>query len=306
MLQAGHEFLLSTNRDSTSILLSTDFNGKITDTLVIFDSWRRTGVISEQNNMLAIAGSTGSGPDLAAQAWLPYNALHIWLHTRPLSGPALADNISDAALVGVQQSGPVVPSPIIGSWTQDTLYHLSGGPFSVAVKNSGETPLNSVDVCIGFEWVEEFICFYRPVKRRQFTNLNLEPGATVWLDFGAVMAGYQPDVPAQFCFWTSVPNERPDANHEDDVYCHSISVSAEEIKLPAFSITPNPSHDGCWISGWSTQKEGTLFDLAGRLIERFDLPDGQHRLFLETAALPAGLYWFRLGNFAQKLAVLHP
>ena len=303
---AGFYLLAYDSKDSISYALQTDFNGQITDTLIV-SNWETGYKIEVQNDTLAIAGVSGSGPDWAEAYWLPYNARHAWLHTRPLTGGTKEPEVH-AALTGVEQGTPLeVPEGFEDPWNPGKRYNYTGGTFKVQLTNAGNTVIDQADVQIAFEWDKGFVCYDRPVSRRRYTGLALNPGASVWLDFGNIYAEQQPVLPSKLCFWSSAPNERPDANHDDDVFCHTAVLSDEEPAASQFSISPNPADNRCRLV-LSAKKAlvGQVYDIAGRLIQEMDIPAGENTEFdLQTGDWPDGMYFLQVENWSAKIVVQH-
>jgi len=287
-----------------SYILQTNGSGQITDTLLA-SRWQTGLKIALQNNTLAIAGVSGSGPYWAGPYGLPYNATHLWLHTRPLSGGAPEPDVN-AALVAVEQNEPLQVTVTPGSpWHPDEFHHFSGGKFRVQLLNAGNTVLHQAAVQIAFDWdYSGGICLERPAKQMRYAGLDLAPGETVWLDFGDIEAAGQTKAPTQLCFWTSAPNERPDANHDDDVFCHTAVVAAAEPGVTGFSIESNPAIDGCWLTFPGKQQTvGRVFDISGHLLRQIELPAGNTRFYLDTSNWATGIYLLQIENWCGKIIV---
>lgn len=303
---AGFYLLAYDSEDSISYALQTDVNGQITDTLIV-SNWETGYKIDVQNDTLAIAGVSGSGPEWDEAYWLPYNARHTWLHTRPLTGGIKEPEVN-AALTGVEQGTPLeVTEGFEDPWNPGKRYNYSGGNFKVQLTNTGSTVLDQADVQIAFEWDKGAICYNRPVSRRRYTGLALAPGASVWLDFGNIYAGGQPILPMELCFWSAAPNERPDANRGDDVFCHTAVLSDEEPEIGQFSISPNPADTRCRLV-LSAQKAllARVYDIAGRLIQEMDIPAGENtQVDLQTGDWPDGMYFLQMENRSEKIVVQH-
>lgn len=301
-------YVLSYDKDSTfSYILKTDQAGQITDTLLI-SRWQTGIKIALQNDALAVAGVSGSGPYRDGANWLPYNALHLWLHTRFFSGGTPEPDVN-VALVAVEQNETLQVTVTQGfPWQPDKLYRFSGGEFRVQLLNGGNITLDQAAVQIAFDWdYSSGVCIERPAKQIRYTGLGLAPGESAWLDFGDIEAAGQTKVPAQFCFWTSAPNERPDANHDDDIYCHSAIVVAGELNVDGFSISPNPASDGSWLT-LPKQKQtiGRVFDLTGLFIRQIEIPAGNTRFYLDTSDWENGMYFLEIENRIGKFVVQHP
>lgn len=295
-------FLLPEN-SGTPLLYRAGFNGQLTDTIALSDTWQNGLILSLQDNTLAIAGISGSGPAVTDQPWLYYNANQMWLHTRPLNSTGQGGPHPNASLSAVAQAIPVAVNPYVTSWGK--FYDFSGGQFSVQVTNSGPDTLRSIDILIGYEWVAQFICYFRPANRRHFSGLAIAPGDAAWLDFGDISAVGQSAAPAQLCFWTAAPNEQPDADHSDDVFCHSAILDAAEPNAGQMQFAPNPCSEGFWVEMSESAAKCDLFDTFGRLVRSKEVSPGADRIYFETQDLPNGIYYLGVNRHLAKVVVQH-
>jgi hypothetical protein len=289
--------ILCSQMDGMPQLLTSEFSGQITDTILVSDQWQIAYRIALQDSVLALLGYSGSGPAVSDQPWYPYNSTQLWLQTRPLPPLDQFEILPDAALTAMSQDAPLEVLSVNNGW-----YVFKGGQFKVQVQNTGSQTLQSVDVQIGFEWINNY---YRPVERRHFSGLSLAPGESTWLDFGDFKIVQQSTAPTQFCFWTARPNEKPDADHSNDDYCHAVLVAVQEPSASQLRISPNPSAEGFWVNAPNENTTCNLFDSTGRLIQTSKIPTGQDRYFVPTANLPNGMYIFQLGKFIEKIIVQH-
>ncbi len=294
----GQRLILCSQIDGISHLITTDFSGKITDSIPVSDHWQLAYRMALQDSTLALLGYGGSGPSTLPQGWYPYNSVQLWFQTRSLPPFDQTEMLPDAALTAIIQASALKIVLLSGQWRT-----FNGGQFSVQVTNSGNTTLHSVDVLIGFDKVNG-ICEYRSVERRHFTGLSLEPGESAWLDFGDISGTVQNAAPWQFCFWTTQPNEKPDANHDNDVYCHDVSVNTTESHQNPVQIYPNPAESGFWVQTPS-DAPCNLFDVSGRLIQAVHVPAVDQPVFIPVGNLPNGLYFLRQGTFVEKIMVQH-
>ncbi|MCK6693552.1 MAG: T9SS type A sorting domain-containing protein [Thermoanaerobaculia bacterium] len=302
----GLYFVASEPVDSLSHVLRTGLDGKQLTSLSV-SRWETGLAVAQQNDGLAIAGISGSGPRWAGAGGLAYNARHLWLQTRPLSGGS-AQEPANVALTAVEQNEPLQTALVPATPWHPDYYQFSGGKFRVQLRNTGQTMVDQADVQIAFDWdYSGGVCLERPAKQRRYTGLGLEPGASVWLDFGNISAAGQLNAPTQLCFWTAAPNERPDADRGDDVFCHTAILSDEEPVIGQFSISPNPADTRCRLV-LSAQKAlvARVYDIAGRLIQEMDIPAGENtQIDLQTGDWPDGMYFLQMENRSEKIVVQH-
>jgi hypothetical protein len=280
-----------------------DLNGESALDLLPGQIWLSPEAISFNAGKLAVVGEDRSGNPNSNN----YNSGG-WLRVVDESNPLSPSLTPDAAVIGVKQNQPVdttaVPAFIFGVW-----YNLQGGDFQLNIKNEGALPLHSICLNVTFGYNQFYdICPNKPSKQLCFSNLNLAPGESTWLNFGDVVAQGQMEVPEEICFWTSSPNEQPDAVHENDRFCHPVTyvVAAKEPDFGAFSFAPNPADQFADLT-FQEDVQGEpwqVFDALGRQMSAGICPVGE-TLRLETAALPNGFYLFQVKNRVSKLLVQH-
>lgn len=153
------------------------------------------------------------------------------------------------------------------------------------------------------------ICFPTAHLQRKYINLDLAPGASRWLDFGDLALQRQSTLAEEHCFWTSAPNNAPDAHHEDDHYCipDYFLVDTYAPNEGYFSLLPNPAQAYFRVTApaATAATEWQLHDATGRLVQRGIYPAGQSELSVSTVQLPNGFYIFKMKNYAGKLIVKH-
>lgn len=289
-------------------LVTTDLLGTvISDVPLSSSSMLSAHLLGTHDGTFVVAGVNGSGPDSGIAPWLQFNATNTWFRTftNPAEPPAEMD---DVALAEIVQEEPLAVSEITLSWPPGIRYNIAGGDFSVLIANHGQTVLDKVDVLVGFEWNDTWICYERPAIRKRFTQLALLPGESKLLDFGDIYAGFQPAVPTEICFWTSAPNERPDNNPDDDIYCHKVIVNADEPQIHShLRIFPNPANDFLKVEHSDLFGSGDwqLSNSVGQVVASGSLSKGEQVLELEIRSFPDGFYFLTIGNWTAKLVIAH-
>jgi hypothetical protein len=294
-------------KDSLLRLKKIDIQNQVVETIETLDLRRNLRDISVQNGWMALAGSEFLNK-IDTPNWYPTNSA-AWVSAISVSSPNNPTSLPDAAVTEIAQSYPMNIEEI-NSIPLGNLYNIYGGGFKIKVTNVGPIILNRVNLNIEFDRIitPNFICYSIAAKQKQFTNLNLGPGESTWLDFGDVEAQGQAEVPTEICFWTSSPNEQPDAVHENDQFCHPVTyvVAAHELDSDAFSFMPNPADQfaDLFFQEDLAGEPWQLFDALGRLMRAGVCPGG-NTLRLETEQLPNGFYLFQVKNRVSKLLVQH-
>ena len=231
-----------------------------------------------------------------------------WFRTFPETNPSPPIGTPNVSVVGLKQNKPI-DTVALQNFPIGTVYNLSGGDFQVNVLNSSNLFLEEVCVNVVFGFNEFYqVCPNKPSKQLKFTSLNLAPGESTWLAFGDIYAQGQNIVPEEICFWTSSPNEQPDAVHEDDRFCipASYTVAVKDPDFIQVAFSPNPADDFIEIS-FSENMDGEvwqIFDATGRLAAT-GFCTNNRKIRLETAQLPNGFYLLSLKNKIGKLVVQH-
>ncbi len=283
------------------------FNGNGQDPVDLHTNhqWLNPLAISAHKGYIGVIGEDGSG----ATNWPIYNntCTGAWVRSFQELNPMLSAITPDAAVIEVQQNTPV-DTASLPNFPVGNVYNFEGGDFKISITNSGAIPIEDICLNVVFGFNQFYFCPYRPAKQIRYSNLNLAPGESTWLNFGDVLAEAQAEVPTEICFWTSSPNQQPDAVHENDRFCHPLTyvVAAKEPDFGAFSIAPNPADQFADLT-FLEDVQGEpwqVFDALGRQMSAGICP-ARETLRLETAALPNGFYLFQVKNRVSKLLVQH-
>lgn len=292
-------------------LRKTDFLGENPVSLPMPDRWLTGRSIAARGDSVVVVGTDGSGPKSAAtyDYFYPENfqSLQLWLRTFTGPSPALSADTTNASVTGLQQLSGVDTLSQPETWHH--YFSLQGGDFQVQITNRGNTILEQVFVNFSYEADNYSFCPSTPAEQRLFTNLQLAPGDSTWIDFGDLAFPYLASLSSEFCFWTSAPNGRPDAIHEDDHYCApaTYTVPTHTPADQTVKVVPNPARDYFQVVAAAGLEEFTwhLHDATGRLVQSGIYPAGQSELTVSTQSLPDGFYFFRLHNYSGKLMVKH-
>jgi hypothetical protein len=300
--------LLLTGRQNNHIqLVKTGFSGQLIQSHAVSDTWLSCAVLAVQNDSICLAGWSGSG---SANSTTPpyYQATDLWIRSMPTFNQPEPVHSKDAALTAVSQHQFIQIDTFQHSF--GTTYNFSGGQFQIQLTNKGTEILQSVVVRTGFDYTDGLGCNQLPAKSVEYKNLNLAPGASVWLDFGDVYAGSQAFVPLQCCFWTAAPDGQPDSDHSNDSFCTSYYTTATGSPAIAtgWLIYPNPASDGFWIEtpkGQSFDGDYQLVNSMGQLVCSGRMSAGINRVLVPTDRLATGIYFLRIGERMEKIVVSH-
>jgi len=262
--------------------------------------------ISVNNGLVAVVGEDGSG----TTNWSSYNQTWsgAWFRAFSEAAPAILAEKPDIAVTEIQQLD-LIDTASQPAFPFGSLYNLTGGNFKVRVTNLGTVSIDRVGINVSFGFNNYYdICSNRPAKQIQFEQINLASGESAWLNFGNIQAMGQAEIPSEICFWTSSPNEQPDAVHENDRSCHAASyiVATKDPKIAKIAFIPNPADDftALTLSEMIEGEPWQIFDAAGRIVSSGVCTAGKI-LRLGTAQLSNGFYLLHLKNRVGKLVVQH-
>jgi hypothetical protein len=221
-------------------------------------------------------------------------------------GNAVLPEPQDAALVEVVMNVP----PAFGGYDgSDAL--LYGGAFSVRVKNEGSAVMQRVRIQAGhygYDPSHAWECGFPSIKTLEVENMQVLPGQDTLIAFGGLdstLVAPEAGGQWQFCAWTSMPNNRVDANHGNNQTCVwlPLTVAAEEPQTGAFSLFPNPAADACTITWGENLRPDRVrvYDGVGRLLLNETVDSSAGRVDLQLGTLQSGVYWVVLGTVVQRL-----
>ncbi|NQY07901.1 MAG: T9SS type A sorting domain-containing protein [Flavobacteriales bacterium] len=133
---------------------------------------------------------------------------------------------------------------------------------------------NTLDSCLISSLFHPGYYCYAVYFSEKFTDLNLAPGDSVWLDLGMYYEQYTrftDTIFANTCLYTSHPNGVTDLKVDNDEYCESVLfqiIGIIEVELNQVSISPNPTQKGITIDLGAKVKDFTInvYSLEGKLV----------------------------------------
>ncbi len=280
------------------------FDGAIIQTLEPFSNWQ-IGSISLNGSRLYMIGTDHSGLSNSDYYKDPMN---VWLRIYPTPESGLPIK-TDADITAIEQLSGIDTSGIYAPFFNATLYNLNGGSFRVQIKNAGTSVLQKVRVNTRFEPNQFWgICFNIPAQYRDYDDLNLAPGAAVWKDFGDVSAQGQ-FMLRPICFWTSGPNDVPDAVHENDGHCidaqYSVTTS-EPYLTPALQLSPNPTTDFLTVTHSSalTILPWQIVNALGEVLKSGSFEGDKITQVIDLKGIEPGVYYLQCGQWTGRFLVI--
>lgn len=178
-------------------------------------------------------------------------------------------NRSDIAVIGLQFTDYLAQDE---SFSNYHVYKLNAKA-NVLIRNVGQNIVDSVR--LNHNVGQNIACGYN-VTGKYFSNLNLAPGDSTWLDFGwlgAYTDFFNTDsIQRTYCVYSSNPNGIVDLNISNDNFCKTAffgMLGAEEMSKAKFEIFPNPATDKVNVnfSGTARYKYGISNSIGQNMLE---------------------------------------
>lgn len=165
----------------------------------------------------------------------------------------------------------------------------------VMIKNYGTNTLNSCHISHFIQWA--VVCSDY-VFNRQYDDLNLAPGDSMWLPLGVIHdeLNYFPDsvIQREICIYTSHPNYKTDLNITNDNYCENVvfgHVGIREADMDEFSLYPNPTTGVINLNlPVENHTSFSIFGIQGTRIMSGEINSNK----LDISSLANGMYFLQL------------
>lgn len=248
---------------------------------------------------------------------------------------AMGDESTNSFLLELFKDGSFAPLTVdvsLDSVSADELLLHHNKPYEVDfsmkgvrvfARNTGIDTIHSVMV----NWIEVNSIGYHTSNdfrneelfQQHYTDLNLAPGEGNWLDVRDTtfkVRIFQPEAvtdmyinPPKVQFSLSIPNDRLDGNHLNDVLFKEVEVlnttSISKLALNTQITTfPNPTEQQVTIQIESTVPGPAtiaLFNVTGQVLpltlgEQIELQTGLNQFNLDLGYLPAGIYFLHVNQ----------
>ncbi len=254
------------------------------DTSFIPDTYARHMTMASEG--IAVFGRTHSGISTTGgkdryQGWLKYDQVDQVLTLKDSSQISIMEVRQNSGMQFISHDylGPI----------------MKGGNFDVQIFNPGVDTVYSFSVNTETDGETHSICGYNNSQSVFYDHTPVPPTEAIWVFFGDIKASRIEEYPAEFCFWTSGPNQKPDIFPEDDRFCAGYRVSTEESSAhddnsSHVSLYLNPANDIIHI-----RKELTIpihkivvYDMYGHNMSSIQASDIQS---IDVSLWPAGMYY---------------
>jgi hypothetical protein len=189
-------------------------------------------------------------------------------------------------------------------------YKLDFGIVYATVTNTGSFPVQHFKVNAKF-YRCSFICETFDTYSVDFEEPLLPGESKEFIVFPQLDLEGQQDLPYfSLCLWTSLPDDRLDANPNNDRFCKFVDVvvaDQEALSIKgAIRVSPNPAQDYLLFSLDDLENDKqdyqfVLTDIAGKSVANATFNGNQYRF--ERNSLPSGLYFYQICQGGVVLGV---
>jgi outer membrane protein assembly factor BamB len=301
-----HIYWLGRMINGDNKIVKTDAAGLVLEEIKVNDKYLCGQKIAGNGNEIAVTGYDGYGPTSILDG--EYNPQYLstanWFRINKGNSETILTDSMDVKITDIKQNSEV-DVELFGD-PPNVFQNYSGGDFEVEITNNSLITLTEVYVNIRFGYnYFSAPCINRPGVQRFFSNLNLAPGASVWVTFGDVLAYGQEEAPNKFCFFTSIPNHVPDRKHGNDWKCFAANSGTKVPILENLSIYPNPVSDICTLNLKESQTNSIwqLFDCNGKLVKN-GATNYNKKLEISVDLLPNAIYFLKINNSMGRIVVM--
>jgi hypothetical protein len=215
---------------------------------------------------------------------------------------SLAGNIdvqNDAALTGISFERPATAgtAKVCGFGVSGRYFNF--GPIYVNItNNSTNTVLNEARVNLNYQSC--YIYCPDPFSyTKYFTNLNLQPGATVQVFLDSLnIQLIDTNLVTTLCFDVSAPNKLMDAAPQNDQFCATVTATVHTLSPPNLidniKVYPNPATSSVQIDlpNLEAPAKVWIFNSLGQEQQFLEMGSGQFTV--ERGRLNAGFYLLKI------------
>jgi hypothetical protein len=288
--------------DVQTFLVRMDFDGIVTDTVTFFPKH-----LNGQSLAFQFPNKVAVGGENQLKFTDPFSARQVWANLSVLDNAPPAKQM-EVALTHVYANAPLVVDSTFFTSQGSYFYKYSGGDYQAKVTNNGSDYLREISLFISHKSVPTDVCGFRPVNRETFSGLNVAPGESITLDFGDIQAFSQPEIPAELCFYATTPNQLPDLEQENNVFCTGFNVvSTGEPNTSPLTLWPNPARTWFRVDtppGNVDNNAWQLVNQLGQIVQSGKIEPGISRLHIDITSLPRGVYVFQINGGSARVLVV--
>ncbi len=189
---------------------------------------------------------------------------------------------------------------------EEGLYNYTLTGIELSVTNVGDETVNSFEINSDYFDYCSFICGNYQGFTQRYENLDIEPGATVFITFPDMFIANQDSTFAP-CFSVTRPNDKLDKQYDNNQACYdgtTVSIQEVPVSQGVVKVYPNPAVEQLQLQlplNWANKSyQYAIFDTKGQQILTANGQQGKDIPQINIANLPKGLYFVRIANKQSK------
>jgi hypothetical protein len=270
------------NPDNTGIVVRLNDNLTIHSKVIFAPKEYPLALLNQDQNLMVIGEEGG-----------------VFIKVIPTSLAGNIDVQNDAALTGISFERPATAgtAKVCGFGVSGRYFNF--GPIYVNItNNSTNTVLNEARVNLNYQSC--YIYCPDPFSyTKYFTNLNLQPGATVQVFLDSLnIQLIDTNLVTTLCFDVSAPNKLMDAAPQNDQFCATVTATVHTLSPPNLidniKVYPNPATSSVQIDlpNLEAPAKVWIFNSLGQEQQFLEMGSGQFTV--ERGRLNAGFYLLKI------------
>ena len=238
---------------------------------------------------------------------IPIGSCSLWTKATPIND-IINLNRPDIGVSGIVTDFIVFDSTACFQNTP-SLSNCSFQNTQIKIKNYGTTPIENLNINSRFGYCA-YICTIYSSYFNAYDSINLAPNEELIididdLDFSGLIL--KSDSSYNFCFWTSMPNNKMDNDLSNNQFCltvENITILVGIDDLPSeknITLYPNPTKNTLYLETDIQKGQLQVFDISGKLLLEKEV--NNEKQAIDISALLTGIYIVKvIGQERQYVA----
>jgi len=238
---------------------------------------------------------------------IPIGSCSLWTKATPIND-IINLNRPDIGVSGIVTDFIVFDSTACFQNTP-SLSNCSFQNTQIKIKNYGTTPIENLNINSRFGYCA-YICTIYSSYFNAYDSINLAPNEELIididdLDFSGLIL--KSDSSYNFCFWTSMPNNKMDNDLSNNQFCltvENITILVGIDDLPSeknIMLYPNPTKNTLYLETDIQKGQLQVFDISGKLLLEKEV--NNEKQAIDISALLTGIYIVKvIGQERQYVA----
>ncbi|MEZ4888434.1 MAG: T9SS type A sorting domain-containing protein [Chitinophagales bacterium] len=193
-------------------------------------------------------------------------------------------------------------------WFGPYLSQIALKDVELTIRNFGEKPIENIQVNFRSNNSCSNICLSTFTIMEKLNNITIEENETYTFALGDIIIPNKLTQSSyELCFWTSIPNQKIDTNHNNDQYCEILTFTDIEAQntLSQIQIYPNPTKDLFVIEApenQSNELQLQLINTQGQILVETHFTQ---KMEIDVSRYPIGVYLLKVSDgfnsYTEKL-----